>query len=146
MTFQQSIDINIGYRISVGKEKWLVSYKTCDALNATTCHSIESRIYYRDLPGLRMIIVHFNAVAGKIERNIRHMEKIISKKLFNDMLFISGTNNKFANTVIGIQLHNVPQNRLVANLYHRLRAKLAFFRNAGAEAARKNNCFHSFPP
>ena len=43
---------------------------------------------------------------------------------------------------MGIGFHNMPQDRLAADLDHRLRLEMAFFTDAGAEAAGEQDYFH----
>ena len=42
----------------------------------------------------------------------------------------------------GVFLHDMPQDRLAADLDHRLGLELGFLRDAGAEAARKQYYLH----
>ena len=61
---------------------------------------------------------------GKIKGDIGSMEKIIRKPLFYHMLLISRADDEFLDPVLGIRLHNVPQDRHFAYFNHRLRLKL----------------------
>src|SRR5471032_1313539 len=45
----------------------------------------------------------------------------------------------------GIDLHDVPQDRIAADLDHRLRAQHAFLGDAGAVAARQDHRLHGCP-
>jgi len=47
--------------------------------------------------------------------------------------------------MVGIHLHNVPQNGLSADLDHRLWARRGFFAKPGAETPGENDRFHDVP-
>ena len=48
------------------------------------------------------------------------MEEVIGKKLLHHILLISQADDEFMESILGIVLHNVPQNRPLANLDHGL--------------------------
>ena len=107
-------------------------------------HGIESCVYYGYFPGLRSVMMdnHFIGAIREIVCNIRGVQEIICEVLFDDMLLIASTDNKFVKSVVAVQFHDMPKNGHPTQLYHWLRLKLALLADSCAITARKNNNFH----
>ena len=82
----------------------------------------------------------------KIKRYIGSMNKIISKPFLNDMLLIPRADDKLVDSIRGIDLHDMPEDRHFTDLYHRFRLKGGFFGNAGSKTTRENYRFHITSP
>ena len=116
-------------------------------LNPPSGHGIQPGVYQRHLPRLRNIIVNDHLIfLGKIKGNITAVQIIICKPFLDHLLLIPTANHKFMITIIGIQLHDMPQNRLISDLYHRLRSQMTFLTDSGSETTRQNNNFHMYLP
>ena len=88
-----------------------------------------------------------NEVLLQIKRDIRRIQNVIGEKLFDNMPLVTKADNKIGDAVRRIDLHNVPQDRLVTDLHHGLRPEYCFFTQAAAKATCKDNCLHeSFAP
>lgn len=137
-------NINITHAIPISHEKRFFAYIALYTLDPTSSHSIQACIHYRNLPRLTILIMNdcFVFSTGKIKRNIAVMQKIIRKPLLNNMLLVSCTNHKLVKSIKRIFLHYMPQYRFTTNFNHRLRFKLAFFRNSRSKPTSQNNYFH----
>jgi len=58
------------------------------------------------------------------------------------MICTISTDNEVVETIVAIQFHNVPKDGLAANLNHGFGAEVAFFGDAGAQAAGEDDGFH----
>src|SRR5205085_4975778 len=70
------------------------------------------------------------------------------KVLLDDVALIAQTDNEIGDSVRGIDLHDMPQDRISADLHHRLRAQMGFLRDPRAAPAREDDRLHllsSFP-
>ncbi|MPN15941.1 hypothetical protein SDC9_163277 [bioreactor metagenome] len=63
------------------------------------------------------------------------MQIIIRKILLDHMLLVSRADHKIVVSIMGIQLHNVPEDRLVADFNHRLWPQVALFGQSGSKPA-----------
>jgi hypothetical protein len=86
--------------------------------------------------------VNFHRIGGHIHGNIGVPGIIIDKILFNDVRFIPGEDYEFVKPPIGIQLHDMPENRPSANFYHGLGAQIRFFGEAGTISSGEEYYFH----
>lgn len=66
------------------------------------------------------------------------MEEIIGEVLFYDVLFVPCADDELVETVVAVELHDVPEDWHTAQFYHGLGFELGFFGDARAVAARKN--------
>jgi hypothetical protein len=55
---------------------------------------------------------------------------------------IAKTNDEFVEPIVAIDLHDVPQDRLSANLYHGLGAGFRFLGDSRTQSACENDNFH----
>jgi hypothetical protein len=79
------------------------------------------------------------AVGGQV-----NMKKVIRKILLNNVSLIPAANNEIIYSMMRINFHNMPQDRLAADLNHRLWLQIRFFRNTGTQTTSKNDDFHFF--
>lgn len=68
---------------------------------------------------------------------------LIEEKIFNVISFIAQGQNEVVVAIIGVKLHDVPNDRLVADIDHGLGFKLRFLFESCADAAAEYNNFHS---
>ena len=78
---------------------------------------------------------HLVLAAGKIKRNIAGMQEVIREPLLDHVLLVARADDKVVKAVVGIFLHDMPEDRHSTDLYHRFRAKLGFLGYTGAKTA-----------
>jgi hypothetical protein len=55
------------------------------------------------------------------------MQEIIGEILFNNVTIVPQEDDKFIESKMGIQFHNVPEYRFITNLNHRFWDEVGFF-------------------
>jgi hypothetical protein len=90
--------------------------------------------------------MYLHAVIFQVECDVSGMEMIICKILFDYMRFIATTDDKLINPVGGIDLHNMPKDRLSSDLYHRLGFNAAFLADTRSKSSSQNYCLHRTTP
>src|SRR5579875_671063 len=70
---------------------------------------------------------------------------VVKEVISNDIPLVTQTNHEFRETVMGINFHDVPQDRHITNSDHRFRSKLRFLPQPGTQTARQNYNFHRTP-
>src|SRR5881409_3309534 len=76
------------------------------------------------------------------EGDVGHVKEIVGEVFLDDVTLISAAEHKFVDPVVGKDLHDVPQNRLAADLNHRLWFEMGLFGYAGPHSTGKNNRLH----
>src|SRR5260370_30628264 len=86
--------------------------------------------------------MHGHVIAVHVKGHIGGMQEVVGEVLFDDVALVSATDDEVIDTVLGINLQNVPENRSAAYLDHRLGTNYRFFRETRADPASEDNCFH----
>src|SRR5208283_3096069 len=76
------------------------------------------------------------------ERDVRHVKKVVREVLLDDVALVAKADDELRQPVGGVDLHDVPEDRLAPDLDHRLRLEVGLLADAGAEAASENHDFH----
>ena len=135
MEFDELADIDITYAIAIRHAERLITDIRLDALDAAARHRAVARIDDRHAPRLRMLLVQDDFLAIRhIKGHIAHVEEIVVEPLLDHVLLVPGTDDKIINAKRRVLLHDMPENRLAANLDHRLWLVLRFLRNTRAVA------------
>ena len=72
------------------------------------------------------------------------MQGQIGEIFLHHIAFVAQANHKISDTKMRVAFHDVPQNRLAADLHHGFGTQHGFFAKSGAETAGENDCFHRF--
>lgn len=130
-------DIHIAHAVVVGHQEGLMAHIGLNALDATAGHGVQAGIHHRDLPGFQVggVNGHCAITMREIKGHIAVVQEVVGKPFLDDMLLVARTDDELIVTVIGVFLHDVPENRLTADLDHGLGLECGFFRKAGAETA-----------
>ena len=108
MKAYQPLQIHSADGISIGEHKRLVPDIGLDPLHTAAGHRVKPGIYQGHPPGLRIIIMNLHLIICQVKGHIRHVKKIIRKKLLYHILLISQTDNKIMEAEFRIILHNMP--------------------------------------
>ena len=79
---------------------------------------------------------------AKVERDVRHVQRIVGEILLDDVTFVAEADNKLVDSEVPVDLHDVPQDRMVSNLDHRLGPVACFLAEPASQPASKNDGFH----
>ena len=85
--------------------------------------------------------MHFHGVVLHVERDIRHVQEIVREILLDQITAVPKAHHEVVYPVPGINLHDVPEDRLAAYLDHRLRAQVRFFADPRTQPARQYDDF-----
>src|SRR5258708_5409468 len=87
--------------------------------------------------------MHGHLIGMHVKGHIRGMQEVVGEVLLDDVALVSATDDEVIDAMLGVNLQNVPENRTAANLDHWLGTNYRFFREARADAASEDDCFHS---
>ncbi len=80
-----------------------------------------------------------------VEGYIGHVQKVVCKILLDEVTLVSATNNELIDSVLRIDLEDVPQDRPPTNFDHWLGAGTRFLAKARSEPTRQDYRLHSRP-
>jgi len=125
--FYEFIDIYITHAISISKHKFISLDIVLDSFDPASSHGSISGIDQCHFPIILMMIMDINLIILDINGNVIIVKEIIRKPFFDHISLISQTDNKIFMPVLSIVFHDVPENWLSTNFYHRLRLDGGFF-------------------
>ena len=97
----------------------LISHIRDHAFQAPASHRVHSGINER-YPTARNGCGAFRCGFFQIDRDVGRVEEIVGEVLLNQITLLTSTDDKIIDSVMGINLQNVPQNGLATDFYHGL--------------------------
>src|SRR5690606_11732552 len=70
------------------------------------------------------------------------MRPVVEEEFLDDVRLVAEAEHEIAMAVLAVVMHEVPEDRLVADRDHRLRDILRIVANARAETTAEQNCLH----
>ena len=87
-------------------------------------------------------MVHRHLVLFHVEGDVRHVQEVIGEVFLDQVALVAAADDELGDTVEGIALHDVPENRTSTDLDHRFGSHRGLFREPCAKATGQNDCFH----
>lgn len=81
----------------------------------------------------------------KPDREILHQRVLIEEIVCDHLAFVTECEDESIEVVMGIYLHDMPEDRVLAELNKRFRHFPGFFRETGTSTAAKNKHVNAFP-
>src|SRR5262249_48004841 len=88
----------------------------------------------------------FHRAALEVDGDVALTWMIVEEVVLDDLAFVAERQHEVAQASGFVDAHDVPENRASADFHHRLRAKLRFLAEPGAEPAAQNDHLHLNPP
>ncbi len=147
VTVQQRMEVDIGNTVAIGHHERFVPDIFLHTLDPAAGLRVQAGVYQCNFPRFRDIIMNGHPVpVGKIESHVRAVQVILREILLNQIPLVAAADDKFIEPVMGIDFHDMPEDREPADLDHRLGTQMAFLRNPGPQTARQNDYFHESAP
>jgi len=144
MKLDRFIDIAVGEAITVGQQESVFFDERKDPFQSATGHGRQAGINQGNGPILFvMLIVVFDlGTSAQAEGNVAGVPVIISEVFLNDLPLITQAQDEIFVPVMGIDFHDVPEDRAFPDRYHRFGAKFSFFSKSRSQASAKYDNFH----
>ena len=144
MESEQRGDIDIGNSVAVSEAEGLfVLHMRQVTLEAAASHGGSASVDQGDTPGLRDVAMHLHLVVQDVDGDIGSVEIVVGEILFDEIALVAQTDDEVVDAVVGVGLHDMPQDRAAAYFHHRLGPKGGLFTEPGTKTAGENNSLHS---
>ncbi len=87
--------------------------------------------------------MHFHLVVQDVDGDIGGMEIVVGEIFLDEIALVSEAHDEVVDAVVGIDLHDVPEDGAAADLHHRLGSNGGLFTEPGTQAPGKNNELHT---
>src|SRR5690242_20169899 len=86
--------------------------------------------------------LHIHATAPEIDGHVAIQQKVVAKVALDDVTLVAESDDKLFLAVVSVVFEDVPEDRLSADLNHRLRNNFRFFSQSGSTTASKDHHSH----
>jgi hypothetical protein len=135
-------DIDVADTITVGETEVVIIKMVPYTFQSASSHRFLSGIYESNGPRLGKFLKNLHFIMLHVERDVRHMKKIIGEILFDDVTLVTATYDEVMDPMARIHLHDVPKNRTPTYFYHGLWARIGFFTDPRSDATCQNYSLH----
>ena len=137
-------DVDVGHAVAVGHAEWLVGIEVGgDALEAAAGECVLAGVDDRDTPGLGGAAMVFDGAVGEVYGDVGAAHGVVEEILLDDEAFVAGADDEMTAAVMGVHLHDVPENGQAADFDHWLGAQVALLGDAGTIPSGQNDdLFH----
>jgi hypothetical protein len=113
-------DVHVADAVAVGQAERLVADERQHALEPPPGHRRLARVDERHAPRLGGRAVDLHLPAAHVERDVRGVQRVVGEPLLDDVSLVAETDDELLDPVGRVDLHDVPQHRLAADLDHGL--------------------------
>lgn len=145
MKFQQAGNVHIAYAITIGTTEIFTIIEICgDTLDAAAGQGAFAGLHQCYPPRLGITLMHFHLVLRHVKSDIRHVQKVVGKVFLDQIALITEANHEVIDAMAGVDFHDVPENRLSADIHHGFGASSSLLGKAGAKSTRQYHGLHNF--
>ena len=144
MMGDELVEVDIAYPIAVGETEGFIVKKRGHALQAAAGHGLGAGVDQGYLPWFGVLLVDLHGVVAHVEGDIGHVQEIVGKVLLDYIALVAQADDELIDAIVRIDFHDVPEDRLAADLHHGLGLEIGLLADPGAEAAGKDDCFHVY--
>src|SRR5215471_6714401 len=134
-------NIDVADAVAIGHAEVRINV-TSHPLEPAPRHGVLARIHQRHAPWFDMLLMNLHCVVLHVEGNVRHVQEVVGEVLLDHVALVAAADNEFVYAGRRVALHDVPEDRLAANLHHRLGANHGFLADAGTKTSGENDGFH----
>ena len=142
MEGDQGADVDVADAVAIGEAEVFAVEIGAHALEATAGHGLLAGVDQGDAPGLGVLLMHLHAVRTQVEGDIGHVQEIVSEIFLDQVALVAAADDEVVDAVGGVELHDMPEDGLAADLDHGLGLEVGFFGETGAEATGEDDRFH----
>src|SRR4029077_6738778 len=134
MKVKQAADVDVAEAVAVGKQERVVVFEIAgNPLQAATRHGFETGVGKSDGKILFVVSAHELDVRFAAQANLEDAIHglVVQEIILDHVAAISDAKNELAHSVVGVHLHDVPQDGTAPNLHHRFGPEFGFFPETG---------------
>jgi hypothetical protein len=111
-------------------EGLLTLHERQHALQAPAGLGLLAGVHQRDTPRLGRALVHLHAVVGDIKGDVGDVQEVVGEVLLDQVTLVAQADHELVDSVGRVDLHDVPEDRLAADLHHWLGLQGGFLAEA----------------
>jgi hypothetical protein len=120
----QVLDVDLRDAVAIGHAEGLVAEIVAQAPQPAAGLSLQASVHQRHAPGLRAADMGRDIVLRIVEGHVGHVQPVVREELLDHVALVAERENELVDAALGVDLHDVPEDRAPSDLDHRLRARL----------------------
>ena len=143
MKCNECSDIDIADAVAVSEAKRIFSLEIGGhTFESTACHGGFASVDQGHAPGLCTLLMHLHTVVAHVKRDIGHVQEVVRKIFLDQIAFVAAADHEVMDPMVGVNLHDVPEDGFTANFDHGLGLEVCFLGNTCSEASSEDDGFH----
>ena len=135
-------EIHVADAVSVGQHERLILEPRLQALEAATGERVLPGVDEMDGPVLDLLAVLGDLAAGEIYRDTGAQHLVVEEVPLDALALVAQSADELGEAMVLVVLHDVPEDRLAADLHHWLRPERRLLGEPCAESTRENHDLH----
>jgi hypothetical protein len=124
---QQGRDVHVSHAVAVGHAEGLAGDVLRHPLQAAAGHGGRAGVDQGHAPVLGAAIVDGQLVLSQVDRHVRLVQEVVGEIFLDHVALVTKAHHELAHAVLGVALHDVPEDRLAADFHHGLGADFGLF-------------------
>src|SRR5262249_23156165 len=141
----EAVERHIGYAVTIGQHEGSVADERSKPSHTPAGQRIETRIDKMNLPSLLMAAPPLHLAGAQIDREVARHVGELQKEVLHALGLVAERHDELLEAIGGIELHDVPEDGMLADLHHRLGDGDRLLGKPGAEATGKDHDLHAVP-
>ena len=139
----QPVQVDVADAVAVGQEERLALQPALEQPDPSAGVCLDARLDEVDPPGLdRIAVLQLDLTAGEVDADGPAHGGVIQEVPADHVAEVPERHHELADAVVGVVLHDVPEDWAFADLDHRLRSDVGLLCEPRAEAARQDHGLH----
>ena len=136
-------DVDVGEAVAIGEAEVLVTDVGERPLQTPARHRLFAGVHERHPPRLGAGAVDLDVAAPQVEGEVlARMQVIVGEELLDDIALVAEADHELLDAVGRVDLHDVPEHRLAADLDHRLGANRGLLAEPRAQTTGQDHRLH----
>jgi hypothetical protein len=133
---------DVGQPVAVGQTELLVAHQRQHALQPSAGHGLLAGVDERHPPGLGRRLMHLHGPGGQVQGHVAGVQVVVGEVLLDHVAAVAQAHDEVGEPVGGVDLHDVPQQRLASDLDRRLGTHGGLLGDTGPQSSGEDDHLH----
>ena len=138
----ESRHVHIRDAVAVGEAEVLVANIRQDTLQAPPGHRLLAGVHQRHPPRLGLRAMDLHVALRQVEGDVARVQVVVGEVLLDQVALVAEADHELLDPMGGVDLHDVPEHRLAADLDHWLGTHSGLLAESRAETAGQDHGLH----
>ncbi len=142
---QESVEVDVGHAVPPCQHERALAHVGLEALDPSARLGAKTGVDQGHPPVVARATEPAHVAGAQGDGQVRAQRAVVDHEPLDDLPLVAQGDNEIGEALAGVQLHDVPEDRVAADLDHRLGAGLRFLGQAAADASGQDGNLHLSP-